>query len=187
MNRAAQQARFEELLREWAARVSLIGPAALRQLDLHIEEARLAGSLLQPSGEVLDFGSGNGLPGIPMAIDHPEARFHLVESDQKKWAFLKHVVRECGINAEVHGVRLERMIEKGELESRIDLIVSRAVGRPRDWMPAARSLLRPGARVALLATSATAPQVDGYEIVRREPLPRGDKQELVIYELDGKR
>ena len=91
-----------ELLR-WTAKVNLIGPEARANIDDHIAEAVAAAEILKPEGEVLDFGSGGGLPAIPMAIVSPEARFHLCEADQKKWAFLKHVVRECGLNSVVHG------------------------------------------------------------------------------------
>ena len=86
---------YKSLLLSWDERMNLIGPEARANLDTHIREALEAGEILQPEGEVLDFGSGGGLPAIPMAIAHPKARFHLVEASQKKWAFLKHVVRAC--------------------------------------------------------------------------------------------
>src|SRR5664279_3434789 len=89
-----------ELLR-WNERINLIGPEAVANLDDHIAEAVAAAGILKPQGDVLDFGSGGGLPAVPMAIISPEARFHLVESDKKKWAFLKHIVRACELNAVV--------------------------------------------------------------------------------------
>ncbi|HEX9405864.1 MAG TPA: RsmG family class I SAM-dependent methyltransferase, partial [Thermoanaerobaculia bacterium] len=76
-----------ELLR-WNEKVNLIGPEARANLDDHVSEALRAAEILKPQREVLDFGSGGGLPGIPMAIVSPNARFHLVEGDKKKWAFL---------------------------------------------------------------------------------------------------
>jgi 16S rRNA (guanine527-N7)-methyltransferase len=86
-----------ELLR-WNARINLIGPEAEANIDEHIAEAVEAAAILKPVGQALDFGSGGGLPALPMAIVSPEARFHLVESDRKKWAFLKHIVRECELS-----------------------------------------------------------------------------------------
>src|SRR3712207_5254842 len=98
---------YKTLLLTWTAKVNLIGPEARANLDGHIDEAIAAAEFLKPAGDVLDFGSGGGLPAIPMAIVSPAARFHLVEADQKKWAFLKHVVRECALNAQVsHSARL---------------------------------------------------------------------------------
>ena len=89
-------------------RINLIGPEAKENIDAHIDEAVIAAEILKPSGDVLDFGSGGGLPAIPMAIVSPEARFHLVEADKKKWAFLKHIVRACELNAVIYGDRLAR-------------------------------------------------------------------------------
>ena len=65
MDRIAQ---YRELLLAWNRKVNLIGPEAVRNLDEHIAEAVEAAGLLRPSGAVLDFGSGGGLPAIPMAI-----------------------------------------------------------------------------------------------------------------------
>src|SRR5512141_2686122 len=102
MNSSEQLQRYKETLLKWTARVNLIGPEVRRDLDDHIAEALRAAEILTPAGEVLDFGSGGGLPAIPMAIVSPQAHFHLVEADQRKWAFLKHVVRECALNCTVH-------------------------------------------------------------------------------------
>src|SRR5437667_165023 len=79
-------------------------------------------------GNVLDFGSGGGLPAIPMAIVSPNARFHLVEVDKKKWAFLKHVARACELNAVIYGDRLARAVTQFPPELRFSLVTSRAVG-----------------------------------------------------------
>src|SRR5688500_4551857 len=103
---------YKKLLLTWTAKVNLIGPEARENLDAHIEEAVAAAEILKPQRDVLDFGSGGGLPGIPMAIVSPDARFHMVEADQKKWAFLKHVVRECALNAHVYGDRLQRALTR---------------------------------------------------------------------------
>src|ERR1051325_633980 len=78
---------YKRELLKWSAKVNLIGPEARAHLDAHIAEAVTAAELLKPQGDVLDFGSGGGLPAIPMAIVSRSARFHLVEADKKKWAF----------------------------------------------------------------------------------------------------
>ncbi|HJQ39583.1 MAG TPA: RsmG family class I SAM-dependent methyltransferase [Thermoanaerobaculia bacterium] len=168
-----------ELLR-WNAKVNLIGPEAKANLDEHIAEAVAAAEILKPQGEVLDFGSGGGLPAIPMAIVSPESRFHLVEADQKKWAFLKHVVRECGLNSLVYGDRLARLLGRLPADLRFSLVVSRAVGNPEDWVPSLKSHLEDGARVALFQGIPDAPEIAGF---RREPafrLPRGESNYLAM-------
>lgn len=58
-------------------------------------------------GRILDFGSGAGYPGIPLAVVLPESRFLLLESSGKKCAFLSHTLRKLFLaNAEVVQARL---------------------------------------------------------------------------------
>jgi 16S rRNA (guanine(527)-N(7))-methyltransferase RsmG len=168
-----------ELLR-WTAKVNLIGPEAREHLDAHIAEAVAAAEILQPRGEVLDFGSGGGLPAIPMAIVSPEARFHLCEADQKKWAFLKHVVRECGLNSLVYGDRLARILARLPQDLRFSTVVSRAVGEPEEWVPTLKGHLEDGARVALFQGTSEAPDIAGFTAAEAIRLPRGESNYLKV-------
>jgi 16S rRNA (guanine527-N7)-methyltransferase len=167
-----------ELLR-WNEKINLIGPEARVHLDDHIAESVAAAGILNPSGNVLDFGSGGGLPAIPMAIVSPEATFHLVEVDQKKWAFLKHVVRECGLNARVYGDRLQRALTRFPPDLRFSLVISRAVGNPEEWVPLVGSHLAGSARVALFQGSPDVPEIRGFERGEVYRLPRGEANFLV--------
>lgn len=168
-----------ELLR-WNAKVNLIGPEAKENLDEHIAEAVTAAEILRPEGEVLDFGSGGGLPAIPMAImSRDTARFHMVEADQKKWAFLKHAVRECGLNSLVYGDRLSRLLPRLPSDLCFSLVTSRAVGNPEEWVPLLKGHLNDGARVALFQGNREAPAIGGFERSEAIRLPRGGSNYLV--------
>jgi 16S rRNA (guanine(527)-N(7))-methyltransferase RsmG len=171
---------YKSELLKWTAKVNLIGPEAKENLDEHIAEAVAAAEILKPQGEVLDFGSGGGLPAIPMAIVSPEARFHLVEADQKKWAFLKHVVRECGLNSQVYGDRLARLLARLPEDLRFSLVVSRAVGEPEEWVPSLKGHLEDGARVALFQGSPDAPEIEGFTAEEAVRLPRGESNYLKV-------
>jgi len=172
--------RYRSELLKWTAKVNLIGPEAREHLDEHIAEALAAAEILKPAGEVLDFGSGGGLPAIPMAIVSTEARFHLVEADQKKWAFLKHVVRECGLNSLVYGDRLARLLARLPESLRFSLVVSRAVGEPEEWVPTLKGHLEDGARVALFQGSPDAPDMAGFTAAEAVRLPRGESNYLKV-------
>lgn len=170
---------YRNELLKWSERVNLIGPEARENLDAHIEEALVAAELLKPRGEVLDFGSGGGLPAIPMAIVSPEARFHLVEADQKKWAFLKHAARECGLNAVIYGDRLDRALKRFPPDLRFSLVTSRAVGNPEEWVPSLGEWMEEKGRVALFQSTPDAPEVgEAVEVFR---LPRGASNFLVTF------
>lgn len=171
---------YRSELLKWNAKVNLIGPEATTNLDEHIAEAVAAAEILKPEREVMDFGSGGGLPAIPMAIVSPGARFHLVEADQKKWAFLKHIVRECGLSCQVYGDRLSRLLRRLPADLRFSLVVSRAVGNPEEWVPTLRNHLEAGARVALFQGSPDVPEIAGFIRGGAIPLPRGESNYLVV-------
>ena len=76
-----------ELLREWNAKINLVS----RKDTDRLETKHLAHCLtitkflrLMPKARVLDVGTGGGLPGIPLAICYPQARFTLMDSIGKK-------------------------------------------------------------------------------------------------------
>jgi 16S rRNA (guanine527-N7)-methyltransferase len=170
---------YRSELLKWTQRVNLIGPEAREHLDSHIAEALFAADILNPTGDVLDFGSGGGLPAIPMAIVSPDARFHLVEADQKKWAFLKHIVRECGLSSRVYGDRLARLLPRLPEDLRFSLVVSKAVGYPEQWVPSLKGHLEDGARIALFQGSPELPELDGFSRGEAVALPRGESNYLV--------
>ena len=73
--------------------------------------------------QIIDVGSGAGLPGIPIAMARPDWQVTLVESNQKKAAFLQQVKIELSLNnVEV----VARRIEDIHLPKKIDVIISRA-------------------------------------------------------------
>ncbi len=164
---------YKRELLAWNAKINLIGPEAKANIDDHIAEALQAAEMLRPAGEVLDFGSGGGLPAIPMAIVSPEARFHLVESDQKKWAFLKHVVRECQLNSVVYGDRLGRVLPRIPSELRLSLVTSRAVGKPEEWLPSLAPFMEAGGRVALFQGISDSLEIHHFRKVSATKLKRG--------------
>ena len=86
----------------------------------HYCECLFFASLLPETGRVLDFGSGAGFPGIPIAVFHPECMVSLLESHKRKAVFLREATREFG-NVEVLAQRAE------DLSGVWDLLVSRAV------------------------------------------------------------
>jgi len=171
---------YKRELLKWNERINLIGPEARENLDAHVAEALAAAEILKPQGNVLDFGSGGGLPAIPMAIAAPAAKFWLVEADQKKWAFLKHAVRECGLSAVVVGDRLSRALERFPPDLRFSLVTSRAVGDPEEWVPPLREWLEPGGRVALFQGTDDVPAIDGIGSSEVHRLPRGASNFLVV-------
>lgn len=81
-------------------------------------------SLIPPSTEVLDVGSGGGVPGIVLSIIRPDLEIALSESVTKKAEALNQMIEKLGLPIPVHNSRAESLLE----DLRFDLLVSRAVG-----------------------------------------------------------
>ncbi len=74
--------------------------------------------------EVLDFGTGGGVPGIPLAILRPDLQVSLCESVGKKASAVDDMVKKLGLPVPVMNVRVEKLLE----EMNYDVLVCRAVG-----------------------------------------------------------
>ncbi|MGD1105507.1 MAG: 16S rRNA (guanine(527)-N(7))-methyltransferase RsmG [Terracidiphilus sp.] len=118
-----------------------------------IESIAVARQLPQGIATLLDFGSGGGLPGIPIALCRPPAfrdsiAVTLAESKVKKAAFLQEAVRVLGIPAKVHADRAE------SLRTLFDCVVLRAVERMPLAVAAAVKLVAPDGWLALMTTDS---------------------------------
>jgi len=91
--------------------------------------------------QVLDVGSGGGLPGIPLAIVRPELRVTLIDSIAKKTAFLLQAKAELGLaNVQV----ITGRVEDFRPEAGFDVITSRAFSDLNAFVTLTRHLLNPG-------------------------------------------
>lgn len=104
---------YAALLDKWNPRINLVARSTLPEVwTRHIRDSLQVFRLLsRPAGHWADLGSGGGFPGLVVAIlaaetGNPE-RTTLVESDQRKTAFLRTVLRETGVSARVIADRIE--------------------------------------------------------------------------------
>ena len=100
-------------LREWNPRINLVSKSTLEDLETRhfADSQQLLALAPHPVAHWVDLGSGGGFPGLVVAIcamDHGSpVRVTLVESDQRKAAFLRTVIRETGAPATVLCTRIE--------------------------------------------------------------------------------
>ena len=161
--------KYMKILIKWQQTHRLLGSA---NPDWIIENVLLDSLLFvkmlpRASGEILDLGSGPGIPGIPLAIVLPHAKLTLVEARQKRVSFLANALRELGLeNARLLRARLEVDAIPRELLRAFDAVVMRCAGDPTEVIPIGLDLAKPGGVVI-----ASGPP-------RPRPLPWGEWVEV---------
>ncbi len=149
-------------------------------VERHLGESFEGAALLPPDarGTLVDLGSGNGYPGLPVAAARPGLAPVLVEASHKKAAFLRDLSSIEGLPA---GSVLEAQLQRASdllerLDGRVSVLVTRAMGNWERLLPRLAPALEHDARVLLWAgetVSAVARRAAWrrLEPVRRQPLP----------------
>lgn len=164
-----QLAGYLELLVKWNRVYNLTAIRDEGKLVSHhvLDSLAVVGHL--PEGNVVDVGSGAGLPGIPIAISCPERAVTLLDSNQKKSAFLTQAIAELGL------VRAQVVTARAEAFRPVTLfssVISRAFSDLADFVKLAGGLCAPDG--LLLAMKGQRPD---EEIAR---LPPGWKVEQAL-------
>lgn len=123
----ARLERYEYLLRKWMPFKNLIGPSTLDHLwSRHFADSLQLLALAPDARRWVDIGSGAGFPGLVIACvlaGTPGAIVHLIESDNRKCAFLREAAREMQVAVQVHHGRAEDKI----IGLEADVVTARAV------------------------------------------------------------
>lgn len=127
--------RYTALLAKWQGAINLVGPDTLaNSRGRHIDDSRqLLPYLPETPGVLFDLGSGAGFPGLVLAMLRPDLKVYLIESDQRKCAFLRTVSRETKTPAEAVCARIEQAAagqartESGQELPVPDIITARAL------------------------------------------------------------
>lgn len=99
---------YAGLLSHWQWRINLIGRNTVPDLWRRhfLDSAQLYPLIDDPAGPLLDLGSGAGFPGLVLAI-LGIGEVHLIESDNRKAAFLREAARRTRTDVTVHACRIE--------------------------------------------------------------------------------
>jgi len=125
---AEQQQQFaalDALYRDWNAKINVISRKDIDNLyEHHVLHSMTIARMVnfRPGTRILDFGTGGGFPGIPLAILFPECQFKLIDGTGKKIRVAQEVCNAIGLK-NCHPEHLRGEDEKG----RYDFVVSRAV------------------------------------------------------------
>lgn len=175
---AALWAHYGEL-RRWSRRLSLVGPGtADAVVERHYGEALAALPLLDAATTLLDVGSGAGFPGFVLAAARPSLAVTLVESRERKWAFLAAATRRAELSCRCLNARVGAALD---LPS-VDLVTWRAVRLPEATLASLSALTR---RMLVWSGAEEPSPPTGWGVGRRLPLPDSAGRWIVEWRAQG--
>ncbi len=190
-----QFAHFMQLLLTRNIQLNLTAITEPREVAIkHFLDSLLVESVWKPTHaeRVIDIGTGGGIPGIPLAIRHPECTFLLNDSAQKKVNFLRETTVELGLtNVIPHWGRAESLGRDSDYRAKYHVALVRAVAHLGVLVEYALPLLRIGGRFiamkgpggeAEITDSEHALQTIGGAVqeVRRLTLPVAGERLLIV-------
>lgn len=150
---------YLEMLDEWNQTYNLTAVRDPARMVTHHLLDSLAVLEYCQGDQLMDLGSGAGLPGIPLAIQRPDWQFQLVDSNGKKTRFLQHVVRRLAL-ANVTVAR-----ERGEtVDGHFNTIVVRAFGSLRKIAAVCEPLLAPEGLVVAMKGQISDGELGEYRV-----------------------
>ena len=184
-NLYSQLSAYLDLLLRWNARTNL---TAIREPEgiicRHFGEGLFCGlelaKRLPASATVLDFGSGAGIPGLPVQLIQPGFRVTLAESQGKKASFLREAVRTLGLSTEVWADRVESMPP----DRRFNAVTLRAVDNMELALATARERVTPEG--LLVSFTSYEPPATASPTAESVPLPGASHSILTLDQLQDR-
>tara|TARA_B100001123_G_scaffold419992_1_gene525802 strand:+ start:1427 stop:2086 length:660 start_codon:yes stop_codon:yes gene_type:complete len=153
---------YYRLLKTWNQKINLTA-FNLSELSAHsfdrllIEPLVAARHTNSDLKSMLDIGSGNGSPAIPLKLAIPHLSLLMVESKTRKAVFLKEAIRALALlNAEVVTNRYEELLKHEKFQEAWDLITIRAIRLEEKSLIDVQRFLRPGGLLFLFLNSRSA-------------------------------
>ena len=141
--------RFNDLVMKWNTKINLVSRKKTNIYDL-IEDSMLFIDYIdfKEGLEVLDLGTGAGLPGVVIKLHHPEINVTLVDSIKKKADALRDIVFKLGLEGtDVVNARAEDIGKHPNFKGRFDYIVARSVSTLDNLVKWSKNLVKSGGKL----------------------------------------
>ena len=175
-------AEYARMLEDEGELRGLLGPRDMERIwSRHIMNCAALLEVIGEGVDVLDVGSGAGLPGLVIAIARPDLNVTLLEPLLRRFNFLKEAVDELGLDGQV-------LVERGraeDLKQHFDVVTCRAVARLPKLLGWTMPLFLPdGELLALKGESIDAELADSADIIARNGLSAQVMQVRATPEVD---
>lgn len=179
---AAELECYQTLLRRWQKSINLVAAPTLANVwTRHFADSAQVHETFPEISTWVDLGSGAGFPGMVLALlltGRPGGMVHLIESDQRKAAFLRAVSRETGAPATVHVGRIEAELPR--LVDAVEGVTARGLAPLPQLIGWSRGLLLKSATAVFLKgedwrdelTAAEAADRFAFEAIESRTNPR---------------
>lgn len=166
-------AAYLDTLEAWARRINLTGARTPGERVERLVAPVAAMATVPESGTLIDVGSGNGSPGLVLALLRPDLEVTLLEPRLRRWAFL----REAARNASRPGVQVVRSRHDTYRGAPAGTVTMRALALS---LPDLAPLLRPGGQIIVLGRSP-APA----EPFKAAPPAPGGRKDVHVFRAPG--
>jgi 16S rRNA (guanine527-N7)-methyltransferase len=172
-------ARYCDELVHWNKRINLTGLSGADMVRRLVVEPVWIARQLELSGVLVDIGSGNGSPAIPLHVLSPPRETHLVESRGKRAAFLRHLLSALQLtNVAVHRARFEELAASGTI--RADWISIQAVSLTPQLIKSIRQIAKETTTVVWITSQRVQPPLQP-ELVLEVPITAS---QVFLFQLD---
>jgi 16S rRNA (guanine527-N7)-methyltransferase len=180
---------YFRLLTQWNAKINLtalpLDAPTDETFDRLLVEPLVAAKQIPSSaaGVWFDLGSGGGSPAIPLKIARPALRLTMIESKERKSAFLREAIRSLNLQeAQVETDRFEVIAKQTEFAMAADFVTVRAVRADQDLIDTVGKILKPQGQLLMFRPAHTASaDPSGFERLVTVPLVDAPPSFLTVY------
>jgi 16S rRNA (guanine527-N7)-methyltransferase len=123
---------YLEMLQRWNKAYNLTAiREPIQMVRLHLLDSLAVHPFIKDAKDIIDVGTGPGLPGIPLAILNPDINFTLLDSNGKKTRFLFQAINDLSL---ANAREINQRVEKYQPEQFFDIVLSRAFSSISDML-----------------------------------------------------
>ena len=159
---------YQKLLEKWQPKINLVSSKTMQDIwTRHFADSMQIKTFTPNIQTYADLGTGAGFPGLVTAIclmnNNDKSAVHLFESNGKKCAFLREVIRETGCLAKVHDGRIEDNI-KLILNEKVEVVTARALASLNLLLFYTEELLKTGTRALFLKGQEVVSEIEAASL-----------------------